>query len=121
MEKIDQIDLAIDWQLASHWPDTIYIYEDPEPYRTVIFDSKIKGLRPYQTIPLPKHIPKQDNTEDIFISALDAKYSRIYNRDYLMLDFLMLGYTQAEVGRMFGLSQQRVNKIRKKIRHGVVK
>lgn len=120
-QDFDFIQQAIDYQLSSHWPDIFFNKASDlkywQPIRTVKFNPDVAGIRSYQSIKLPKPtIPeKHDRIEDIFIYAIDAKYSHVYLRDYKILDYISAGYTQKEVGRMFGLSRRRIGQIIKKM------
>lgn len=114
---VDPIEKCIDWQLRSRFPDQVMeaAKKDlPGPMITVTLPG---GEQKYTVdIRRPSATFRPADVEDHMIEALDAKYSHIYDRNYQILEYLALGYTQVEVGLMFNISQPRVNKILKKLR-----
>jgi DNA-directed RNA polymerase specialized sigma subunit len=56
-----------------------------------------------------------ENPEDAFIEALDIKYKWVFERDYRVLEYLRMGYTQAEAGSLVGVTQSTVSRIIKKL------
>ena len=84
----------------------------PGPRITVTLNGK--KTRHVVDIASP-HEQSVENPEDAFIEALDIKYKWVFRRDYRILDYLRMGYTQKEAGSLVGVSGRQVRRIIKKL------
>jgi DNA-directed RNA polymerase specialized sigma subunit len=76
----------------------------------------LNGRKTYHVVDIASpHEQSIENPEDAFIEALDIKYKWVFHRDYRILEYLRMGYTQAEAGSLVGVSQGRVAQIIKKL------
>jgi len=84
----DPIQVAIDRQLRSLWPDK----------ETFLAFSNSR--------------PSSGQMEDLLINSLDLKYHHIVaHRDYQIYHLHCQGFTQTEIGNMYDLSQRRIGQI----------
>lgn len=107
----------MDSQLKCVFPDRLAelnTEECPGPEMEITLNGKPKRVP--VDIRQPSDPINVGDVEDGFIEALDRKYSGVFSRDYKILEYMSLGYTQAEAGRIFGVSHQRVHQVIKKLR-----
>lgn len=91
VDRVDPIQRLIDYQLRSIW-------------RAHQLESTRKQVRVADT-------PRSSNTvEDMFIDALDRKYSGQFRMDMIIFDYVKDGYSYRDVESIIGVSRSGVGR-----------